>query len=268
MLWGAIPGGDLNMKLCFRLVSLTLASVVALASANAGDIVIGGYRDTPLYPTVYWGGAYAGVNAGAAWSDSTDQLAFHATRFGGVSPSGGFAGGQVGYNWQGMWHPHLVLGVEADIQGAGVDDKGTDRFGDVFKSQLESFGTVRGRIGYADYRSLVYFTAGFAYGEVRNRADFSPVTGPVFAKDTFDTGYALGAGLDYKLSPVWSVRAEYQYINLGKNDPVDISVLRAGPYSQNGGGVRDDAFHTVRFGVNYHLVDGYEPLKSSYEPLK
>jgi outer membrane immunogenic protein len=254
------------MKLCFRLVGLTLASVVALASANAGDyeIEVGGYKDGPLYPTVNWGGFYGGVNAGAAWGDSSDQLAFPPFRFGGVSPSGGFAGGQIGYNWQGMWHPHLVLGVEADLQGASVNDKGADRFGDVFKSQLDYFGTVRGRIGYANYRSLVYFTAGFAYGEVNNRADFSPITGPVFAKDTTATGYVLGAGFDYKLSPVWSVRAEYQYINFGKNDPEVAGI----PFSAAGGIVRDDAFHTVRFGVNYHLVDGYAPLKSDYEPLK
>jgi outer membrane immunogenic protein len=153
-------------------------------------------------------------------------------------------------------HPHLVLGVEADLQGAGVNDKGVDFLGDVFKSQLDFFGTVRGRIGYAMDRSLVYFTGGLAYGEVKNRVTTFP-SGIVFAKDAIATGYALGGGWEYKLSYVWSVKAEYQYINLGKNDPEFVGV----PFSALGGVVHDDAFHTFRAGVNYNFGPVYEPLK-------
>jgi len=156
-----------------------------------------------------------------------------------------------------VWHPNLVLGIETDIQGAGISDKGGDGFGDVYKSELNYFGTVRGRIGYAFENSLVYFTGGFAYGGVRNVANFG---GPDFVKDATATGYVLGGGWEWKFSPAWSAKVEYQYIDLGKNDPIDVSSVGAGGYSQYGT-VHDDAYHTIRVGLNYFLSPGYGPLK-------
>src|SRR5208337_2426615 len=161
------------------------------------------------------------------------------TYFGGLSPSGGFGGGQIGYNWQGILHPHLVLGAEADIQGAGIEDKGTDKFGDPYKSHLDFFGTVRGRIGYAMDSSLFYFTGGFAYGGIKNEVDFPYFSGASYIKDTTATGYVLGGGWEYKFSPAWSAKAEYQYINLGKNDPERNEVI-GHTYSSIGGVLRDD----------------------------
>jgi opacity protein-like surface antigen len=38
-----------------------------------------------------------------------------------ADPAGGFGGGQIGYNWQGALGSRLVLGVEADFQGAGIE---------------------------------------------------------------------------------------------------------------------------------------------------
>ena len=36
------------------------------------------------------------------------------------------------------------------------------------KSSLDYFGSVRGRVGYAFDRALVYGTGGFGYGQVTN----------------------------------------------------------------------------------------------------
>jgi len=44
--------------------------------------------------------------------------------------------------------------------------------------------------------------------------------GIVYKVDDTATGYVAGGGLEYKIGPAWSVKTEYQYINLGKNDPV------------------------------------------------
>src|SRR5208337_5154757 len=156
------------MKFLSGVIGVTLTSVAALSSANAGDMYRGGGYG-PAYAEVNWSGFYAGVNGGGAWSDFSDQLAYPGT-IGGVSPSGGFGGGQIGYNWQSFWRSHVVFGVEADIQGAGISDKRTDGFGDAVKSDLNYFGTIRGRIGYALDSSLVYFTSGFAYGGIKNEA--------------------------------------------------------------------------------------------------
>jgi outer membrane immunogenic protein len=240
---------------------VSLLAILAAGRANAADVYPapgGGYKEGPSYVTLDWAGFYAGVNGGGAWSEFRDQLACPAftctsvvAGFGGLSPSGGFGGGQIGYNWQGFWHPRLVLGVEADIQGAGIEAKDPNAIG-VFKSRLGFFGTVRGRIGYAHDSSLVYFTGGFAYGGIKNEVN-SDVD---FVKDTIATGYVLGGGWEYKFTRAWSGKIEYQYINLGKNDP------EAGGITFSSiGTVRDDAFHTVRAGINYRFGPDYVPLK-------
>src|SRR5215469_15465510 len=100
-----------------RIVITAASAVVLAASANAADMYRapagGGYKDMP-YVGVNWSGLYVGVNGGGAWNSThSDDL---------MDPTGGFGGGQIGYNWQGVWHPNLVLGIEADFQGAGVSD--------------------------------------------------------------------------------------------------------------------------------------------------
>jgi outer membrane immunogenic protein len=241
------------------LLAFTLTSVAALASANAADMYVappagpGGYKDAPY--VARWAGFYAGVNGGYGWSDHNDQFAV-LPPFGGIDPKGGFGGGQIGYNWQGVWHPNLVLGVEADIQGAGIEDKRT-AFGVDFKSSLDYFGTVRGRLGYAFGSSLLYATGGLAYGGIHNEISAAPV---FFKKDVTATGYAVGGGWEYKFNPAWSLKAEYQFIDLGRNDPalagVNLCTAAAGALKCS-----DDAFHTIRAGVNYHFGSTYVPLK-------
>ncbi|MGO9984956.1 MAG: outer membrane protein [Rhodomicrobium sp.] len=259
-------------KRCAGLLGLALTSALALP-ANAADWYGGpaGYKDVPYVP-VTWAGFYAGVSAGYGWGANSDQLAYADTTvsppvtFGGLSPSGGFGGIQLGYNWQGLFglHPNLVLGIEADIQVAAIDGRATDIGGDSFKSRLEDFGTVRGRIGYSFGQTLAYFTGGFAYGSVNNQASInnanSGLYGADFATNPSATGYVLGGGLEYKINPSLSVKGEYQYINLGQNGPAD-TLLPAGPYALAGGTVRDDAFHTFRAGINWFPFTAYAPLK-------
>jgi outer membrane immunogenic protein len=240
-----------------RISILGAVGVVALiSSANASDLYrapAGGFKDAPYAyaPVSLWSGFYAGVNGGGGWSDSSDHLAL-LPYSSGLYPEGAFGGGQVGYNWQGFWHPNLVLGIEADIQGADLSDSATDARGDKVSTKLDYFGSVRGRLGYASGRALVYATGGFAYGGIKNE-------GYGLSNDGTATGYTVGGGFEYKVAPAWSIKTEYQYMNLGKNEPVDGGVT----YSDLGGDVREDAFHTIRFGLNYHLLPAAE-----YAPLK
>jgi outer membrane immunogenic protein len=250
-------GGE-GMNMHKALLSL-VSGLALISSANAADIfrapdAAGGFKDG-FVPVASWTGFYAGLNGGGGWSEFNDQLAFPRARFGGLSPSGGFGGGQLGYNWQGIVHPRLVFGIEADIQGAGIDDRVT-LSPTTWSSQLNLFGTVRGRAGYAIDQALVYFTGGFAYGDIINEVSNRGTT--LFLKDTTATGFVLGGGLEYKLSRAMSVKVEYQFIDLGKNDPTNAA---GQTFTSRGGIVRDDAFHTVRAGINFHLSPAQEPLK-------
>jgi outer membrane immunogenic protein len=240
------------------LLGLALTGAIAHAAA-AADWGPSTYKDGPYSPVAAWTGFYLGVNAGGAWAQANDQFAYAPDAFRGVQPSGGFLGLQLGYNWQGaLGYCCLILGFEADIQIAEVNGEGHDNLGngDAFRLKLENFGTVRGRIGYAMDRSLFYFTGGLAYGTVKHEA---AVAIPAdFTVNRTTAGYVLGGGLEYKINPAVSLKGEYQYINLGKNDPADPSF---GRFTANGGVVRDDAFHTLRAGLNWFPFPAYAPLK-------
>ncbi|MBJ7533155.1 porin family protein [Rhodomicrobium vannielii ATCC 17100] len=222
------------MKLLSGIAGLTLASVVAIASANSADLYrgqAGGYKDGPIVaPVATWTGFYAGINGGYGWSDIDSDFATD-------DFNGGFGGGQIGYNWQGAFGTSpLVIGIEADIQGSGIGIDNVLVAGDEFS--LNYFGTVRGRLGYAFGNTLAYATGGFAYGEF----EYS-VPGLGSASET-ETGYVVGGGLEHKFTQNISGKLEYQYLNLGEENDLDLGI------------------NTVRVGLNYHFgATGYEPLK-------
>ena len=85
-----------------------------------------------------------------------------------TSMSAQAAGLEIGYNWQTYsFLGPLVLGVEADIRGAGMNDNRTNQFpGIQYNQKLDWFGTVRGRVGLATGSTMTYLTAGYAYGNV------------------------------------------------------------------------------------------------------
>ncbi len=242
------------MKLHTGILGLTLASVVALASANAADMYVpgpaGGYKDGPA-PVAPWNGSYVGINGGYAWGGNSDVSCGNSCDPA-FAPNGWFGGGQIGHNWQGMWHPNLVLGIEADIEGADITGSGTAVLNGsaTAHTTLDWFGTVRGRVGYAIGAALIYGTGGFAYGGVQDKLKEN-TTGATAQNDATATGYAAGGGLEYAFNPAWSAKVEYQYINLGSE------TLKAGPASAE----FDHDYNTVRAGVNYHFLPGYEPLK-------
>ncbi len=247
------------------------SAAVLFSSAFGADMysapeAAGGYKDGPL-PFVSWAGFYAGINGGGAWGDSKDLIftdgGSSSADAGKLQSTGGFGGGQIGYNWQGLWHPHLVLGVEADIQGAGISDhfvRSASYFGTtVFdgKQDADFFGTVRGRIGYAFDKVFVYGTGGFAYGGVNTHIQ---LTNPGFANNLSNnatlTGFAAGGGVEYKIAPQWSLKAEYQFIDLGDQRLSNLASDQVPDRTKV-----DDRFHTVRAGINYFFRPGYEPLK-------
>jgi outer membrane immunogenic protein len=253
--------GTHKMNLFSRIAGLTLTSLAALTAANAADM----YRcpgctarDTFYGPAV-WTGFYLGANGGYGWSAYNDKYSYPAgvdafgpySAYGGNHADGGFGGAQLGYNWQ-MASP-FVIGFETDIQGAGISGSGTDGV-DNFKTQLNWFGTVRGRVGYAFDHALVYFTGGYAYGGLQSTISVADS----FNFDNTVSGYVLGGGAEYKFNPAWSVKVEYQYLDFGKNEPTRIDGLTATGWGVN---TPDDAFHTVRVGINYYVMPGIEPLK-------
>jgi outer membrane immunogenic protein len=122
----------------------------------------------------------------------------------------GFLGGaQVGANYQ---TGPVVWGFEADYDAstqnkslpAGVLTGST--------SQTPWFATLRGRIGMAFDRALVYGTAGGAAGELRSIATIP--AGTTSTTVTYGT-WTAGGGVEYGLTDNLSARVEYLYLDKG-----------------------------------------------------
>jgi outer membrane immunogenic protein len=164
----------------------------------------------------------------------------------------GINGGvHAGYNWQ---QQRWVLGIEADFQAAHQtwDAASTNNTlttictalnvgppvtciatnaqlfttGATLDASIDWFGTLRGRLGWlANDSLLIYATGGLAYGRVHVAGQFNFFGANVFgtfgpassavdvAKTTF--GYAVGAGIEGKISGAWRWKAEYLFLDFG-----------------------------------------------------
>src|SRR5688572_13564445 len=98
----------------FVFAAFGLAAAVFAAPASAADLPRSMPYKAPAYVTSYnWTGFYIGAHAGYAWGNSDA-----------IDLNGGFVGGQLGYNWQGMGNP-WVFGVELDSAWADLGRTGT-----------------------------------------------------------------------------------------------------------------------------------------------
>lgn len=226
-----------------RKILLTTTAVVAFSAvaAQAADLPRRNRAPEPYYqqtvPTFTWTGFYLGANAGYGFAKFTGA---GATYFG--SDSNAFIGLTAGYNYQAE---RIVVGVEAD--GALTNMKGTGGaiVGPITRTssgKVTSFGTLRGRVGYAWERALFYGTLGFAGANVKGNMlavnAGPPVTTYVGSGSDFHMGYAIGLGVEYALTRNVSAKAEYLYASVGKsnyfsapnvvNSGVSMNILRAG----------------------------------------
>ena len=270
---------------------LTTALLIAgtTASAYAADLPL---RTAPVYappplPVFTWTGGYFGINAGYAFDYSSrfrtfDDPAVPAVNANGVATgvrpasftvhSDGFtAGGQVGYNYQFGAGSGIVVGLEADAAYTDLDETrtvsltnqaGATRFSR-FHSDMDFLGTVRGRLGYAFDRFMIYGTGGLAYWDVNVRSRFFSSTGALTyagGRDTLETGYAYGGGIEYAMptdsflnffhSSAVTVKAEYLHYDLGTSSltlPATGLGGSSGAYTQR---VRTDG-DLARIGLNY-----------------
>ena len=247
------------------LFGIALGLVSAL-TANAADlaapVVAPVYIPSP--PPFTWSGAYLGVTGGYANGfHSFDDLGGAFLGYPGLSndQSKGFAGGgTLGINWQ---TGSLVYGLETDLswlsnKATYVDPNGAiTNFYPSETNRLNDLGTVRGRFGLAVDRTLLYLTAGLAYGDVANTAlynsaKFPTSNTPYFNIDSMRIGWVAGSGLEYALAPNWTVKGEAIYAQLNTTTATWTS-----PGSQTfpANAVYNVRFNTsvavVRVGLNY-----------------
>jgi len=237
-------------KLLFTSVAIGMLSTSALAADLPSA------KGPALYaaPIFTWAGFYAGVNGGYAYSKmtTTDQDYYSYIGSRDLTKSGFTGGGQIGYNFQ---MGAFVYGLEADASYVGGSRKVVG-YSDSFSFKAGFLGTVRGRVGLAIDRALLYVTGGLAYGSTKNGYGLYNDNGGAHYSGWAETatssgtsvGYALGAGLEYAFSDHWTARVEGLYSNLGRK-----TVLCNPKYC----GVSKDKFkfgnssNLLRVGINY-----------------
>ena len=179
----------------------------------------------PMAVPYSWTGWYIGANAGYGVGQGQGRYAFGPVAPGietfNATPGGGFGGGQVGYNYQ---INSIVLGIESDIQGAGISDTRTCLLScvggtsAVIDQKLKWFGTTRARLGWATGPVLTYVTAGAAYGETETGVT-TTLGGTTSSSITSATksGWTWGTGVEAALGGNWTAKAEYLYVDLGSS---------------------------------------------------
>lgn len=228
-------------------ISIALALTIAgTAAASAADLAARPYTKAPIAPPVFtWTGFYVGVNAGIG-GDKTDYgfgIAGFPLGSANLTSFGAFGGGQIGYNWQfaGNW----VAGVEADIQASGLKSElNTSVLGTSFSTgtEMNYFGTVRGRIGYAFDRVLVYGTGGYAYGSEDTRLTATP--GFAFSRSADLSGWTAGGGVEYAMTSNLSLKTEYLYLAFDRNNVFSGVGI---PFTID----NKVTAHTMKIGLNY-----------------
>lgn len=184
----------------------------------AALVALAGFA-SPAYaqPVYNWTGFYAGIHGGSAWgnakgsdtglgpSTETDQ-----------SLSGGFGGGQFGYNVQ---FGRAVFGVELSASYGNISRSGNCFVGlgalPFLNCETKQDWSLQflSRLGYAagDGRLLPYVVGGVVFSDVKIRRENT------IALDTWGSthttpGGAIGAGLQYAFGNGFSIGVEYLYV--------------------------------------------------------
>ncbi len=226
----------------------------------------------PVYvppPAFTWAGVYLGVTAGYAEGFHTfNDLNGTFDGYPGLAntQSGGFAGGgTLGVNLQAG---SLVYGLETDINWLSnrttyLDPNVINNYQPYESNRLNYLGTVRGRLGLAVDRTMIYFTAGLAYANVHNTFySVSSNGSPTFELPDFNAsstrfGWVVGAGVEYGLTPNWTIKGEALYADLGHANATFVV-----PPPGTGAGTRfaagliygarfDTSVAVIRAGLNY-----------------
>ncbi len=214
--------------------SLACAGALAAAATFAGAAFAAEPLPPPPPPPPFtWTGLYIGAQIGYAWGrdnvtwagvSNDDEQAAGAFQ---QSPNGVIGGAHAGYNLQ--YNPWLVFGIEGNVDGTSLSNTIAAPVNDVFgdtpgvltaTSKADVQGAIRGRIGVAFDRLLLYGTGGVAFTGfnttiVDTTGFFTGVPGTNASSSNTRAGWTAGGGIEYAVTDNWWVRAEYRYSNFG-----------------------------------------------------
>ena len=242
------------------LIALTVGRVSAADGAPAVNTA----------PSQNWTGLYIGGDLGDAWGRS--EWTAHETGAGAPPLNGSFdfyqpfdfakgtgsyfIGLQAGYNY--TLPSGVVLGVEADVSFPntimGTETISSPSLGQAtYEEKVEYSGTVRGRLGYALGKWLLYGTGGYAWTDdqlTRTQVAGTPVGGTavpatVETRLALRSGWVAGGGVETGIGRNWTADLEYLFTDFSSHCvtfPAGAQVFDA-----------DLTLQSIRLGLNYQL---------------
>ena len=253
----------LNIFSVAALVATAGFASAVTSTANAGGLYegAGSLKGTAEYaPASIWTGWYLGAHGGfSEWDFKRPDDKTSPTQ---SIDDGYFGGAQFGVDHE---LPNgIVVGLVADVS---IGDLKTDTYKDgnfiTVNSEIDAFGTLRARIGYAFDRFLPYLTGGAAWmaGSTTENcpagasAGHCQTAGQYSETDDFDRiGLAYGGGFEIKMADNVSVFAEYLRLDFGTE------IHDLGPKSWDRA-IEIDGVDVIKAGLNYRFGDAERSLK-------
>jgi outer membrane immunogenic protein len=193
------------------------------------------YDSTPPGSAAYdRSGFYGGIVGGGVVAMSDHTFVDGTVDTGDFNVRGGMLGGTFGFGYQnGPW----VLAMENDLEWTHADG-GVGMPGGAFSTKLQWLYNYRARVGYAFDRFVPYIAFGPTFGGVQI-ATTIPGLGEVSNRET-RSGWTLGAGWEYAITPDLAAKVEYLFICLGQSTQFSLDNV-------------EFMGHFVRAGLNYRF---------------
>ncbi|MGB6539074.1 MAG: outer membrane beta-barrel protein [Xanthobacteraceae bacterium] len=273
--------------------AIAAAAALVTTPALAADLLVKASPPPPP-PMFSWTGFYLGVQGGGGWSNSsaTENDSYFCPAGGAcaaptpvvpgipmssTSASGAFGGITAGFNYQ---INAVVVGIEGDWSGAGINGSGacntafiTPSFGagatGTCGNNLRDFATLTGRLGWAAWdRALIYVKGGAAWANYNDTVTttVAGIPGPSANFTNNRSGWTFGAGVEYALTPAWSVKLEYDHMDFGTQNVTypftNVPPFAAGTF--NTVASQSQRVDIVRAGINYRFNIGGGPMGGPY----
>jgi outer membrane immunogenic protein len=206
------------MKKAAFLTSVSVGALILASGAQAADLARPVYK-APVAPPPAWswtgfyvGGTLGGVVGHDSVTNDPGSLFPFLSAPVNLNSAGVIGGLEAGYNWQ---ISQVVLGIEADASWSSLKQSGTTTSvlptPDTFSSRLDMLSTIRGRLGWAFDRTLLYGTGGVAFANLKDQLADSAF--PFTATPSSNlTGWTAGGGIEYAFTDHWTAKAEYLHV--------------------------------------------------------
>jgi outer membrane immunogenic protein len=186
----------------------------------------------PIVAPIYnWGGFYIGANVGAGELRQRLDNEFilppsDILRYSGTGDVGIVGGVHAGWNY--MVAPNFLIGLEAGYTGADlkqsvtqVQVSGLQR---TESARVQSLWDVVGRVGLTSNNWLFYARGGYAGTRVDLKLNRTVDNLLQLTDSRTVSGYVVGGGVEWGVSPNWVLGVEGNYYNFAGGDRLLVNV--------------------------------------------